>query len=69
MKKQFDFTELANKFTLSMDEGCAYFRLGEKRMRALMDANPGADWILNVGNRRYILRPKFERFLCSVGQL
>ena len=69
MKNKFDYQELANKFTLSIDESCAYFRIGEKRLRALMDAQPDAEWLLRVGNRRYILRPEFQNFLRTVKQL
>lgn len=69
MKKEYDFEELSNKYTLSLQEGSAYFRLGEKRIRALMDANPRADWLLNVGNRRYLLRPAFEKYLRGINNL
>ena len=69
MKKNYDFTELSNKFNLSMDEAMAYFRIGERRLRAMMDDNPDAEWILHVGNRRYIKRPMFESYLRTARQI
>ena len=58
-----NYEEISKKFVLSFDEAKSYFRIGEKRLRTLMDESPNADWILYVGNRRYIKRQLFEDFI------
>ena len=63
MAKKMNYDEIGKKFVLSFDEAKNYFRIGEKRLRALMDENPNADWILYVGNRRYVKRELFEQFV------
>ena len=68
-RKDYDFAELAHKYTLSFQEAMEYFRIGEKRLTRLIKENEDADWILWVGNRHYIKRPLFEAYLASVSRL
>ncbi len=68
-KKTYDFVELANKFTLNFEEAQAYFHIGERKLRKLINDNDNADWLLYVGNRHYIKRPPFERYLSEVHNL
>lgn len=51
------------KYTLSIDEAAAYFRIGEGKLRKLVSENPNADYLLWNGNRVQIKRYKFESFV------
>lgn len=51
------------KYTLSIEEAAAYFRIGEGKLRRLVQENPRADYLLWNGNRVQIKREKFEAFV------
>lgn len=51
------------KFTLTIEEAAAYFRIGENKLRQIMSENRNADFILWNGNRPQIKRQKFEEFV------
>lgn len=44
------------KYTLSIEEAAAYFRIGENKLRQLIAENPNADYILWNGTRAQIKR-------------
>lgn len=54
------------KYTLTIEEAAAYFRIGEHKLRNLVNENKNADYILWNGNRVQIKRAKFERFVDSL---
>ena len=54
------------KYTLSIEEAAAYFRIGEHKLRNLINQNPSADYLLCNGNRIQIKRVNFERFVDSL---
>ena len=68
-KKQYDYAELANKFTLTFEEAQTYFHIGEKKLRKLINDNDSADWVLWCGNRHYVKRQLFEKYLSEVHNL
>lgn len=51
------------KYTLSIEEAAAYFRIGEHKLRNLINENKNADYLLWNGNRVQIKRVKFEKFV------
>lgn len=51
------------KYTLSVQEAARYFRIGDKKMRKLIEENPGANYILWNGTRPQIKRRLFEQYL------
>lgn len=51
------------KYTLSVEEAAAYFRIGENKLRKITSENYDADYILWNGNRPQIKRKKFEDFI------
>lgn len=53
------------KYTLTIEEAARYFRIGENKLRRLVDETPGADWVLMNGNRIQIKRRLFERYIDS----
>ena len=54
---------IANKYSLSVSEAALYFGIGEKRLRAIINENQGADYILEIGTHIRIKREKFEEYL------
>lgn len=57
-----------NKYTLSVEEAAAYFRVGENKLRKIINENQDADFILWNGNRPQIKRILFEKYIdqCSL---
>ena len=60
---------LYSKFNLTIPEAVEYFGIGEKKLRNLINANQGADFILMNGTKVLIKREKFERFCNSVSSI
>ena len=54
------------KYTLSIEEAAAYFRIGEHKLRNLINENKNADYLLWNGNRVQIKRVNFEKFVDSL---
>ena len=51
------------KYTLSVEEAAAYFRIGEGKLRQLINDDKSAKFLLWNGNRVQIKRELFERFM------
>lgn len=51
------------KYTLSIEEAAAYFRIGENKLRRIIAENPDADFVLWNGTRGQIKRRKFEEYI------
>lgn len=51
------------QYTLSVEEAAAYFRIGETKLRRIINENRDADFILWNGNRPQIKRALFERYI------
>ena len=43
------------KYSLTLEEASKYFRIGEKKLRRLVEENPDADWFIMNGNRIQIM--------------
>ena len=54
------------KYTLSVQEAAEYFRIGDKKLRKLIDEHPDADFILWNGTRAQIKRKLFERYVDEI---
>ena len=65
LNRDFNFSDIPvwRKYTLSVQEAARYFRIGEKKMRKLIEENPGANYILWNGTRPQIKRKLFEQYL------
>ena len=65
LNRDFDFSDIPvwRKYTLSVQEAAKYFRIGEKKMRKLIEENPGANYIPWNGTRPQIKRKLFEQYL------
>ncbi len=51
------------QYTLSIEEACAYFRIGKNKLRKLINERPNADFVLWNGSRAQIKRTLFEKFI------
>ena len=51
------------RYTLSVEEAAAYFRIGENKLRRIISENENAEYILWNGNRPQIKRRKFEHYI------
>lgn len=51
------------RYTLSVEEAAAYFRIGENKLRRIISEDKEADFIIWNGNRPQIKRKKFESFI------
>lgn len=54
---------ISEKFVLSVSEAAAYFRIGEGKLRRIIQNNKSAKYILWNGNRPQIKRALFESFI------
>lgn len=54
---------LWEKYTLTIEEATVYFRIGENKLRKLVNENKDADYLLWNGNRVQIKRVLFEKFI------
>lgn len=59
--------DIKDKFCLTITEAAAYFNIGEKKLRTIINEHIGADFYLMNGVKVLIKRQKFEKFLdgCS----
>ena len=51
------------RYTLTIEEAAAYFRIGEKKLRLLVAEDETAPFILMNGNRIQIKRHLFEEYI------
>ena len=49
--------------TLTIEEAAAYFGIGQKKIRSLVQTHENDDFILHVGVKVLIKRKKFENFI------
>lgn len=51
------------KYSLTIEEAAAYFRIGENKLRKLAEEYRTSNWVLMNGTRVQIKRRQFEQFL------
>ena len=54
------------KYTLTIEEAAKYLRIGEKKLRKLVEENSDASWLIMNGNRVQIKRRQFEKVIDSL---
>lgn len=57
------------RYTLSVEEAAAYFRIGENKLRKIISENQDAEYILWNGNRPQIKRIKFEKMIDGISAI
>lgn len=55
--------DIKDKYCLTITEAAAYFNVGEKKLRTIINEHIGADFYLMNGVKVLIKRQKFEKFL------
>lgn len=63
MKIEQIYVPVWEKYTLSIEEACAYFRIGENKLRNMIKEQPNAGFILKNGSRIQIKRKLFENYI------
>ncbi|HEU8527969.1 excisionase [Clostridioides difficile] len=51
------------RYTLTIEEASKYFRIGENKLRRLVEENKNANWLIMNGNRIQIKRKQFEKII------
>lgn len=51
------------RYVLTIVEAAVYYHIGEKKLRAIVDEHPNAEFFIMNGNRVLIKKGKFEEFL------
>lgn len=57
------------KYTLTIEEASVYFRIGEKKLRRLVDEHRNASWLITNGNRIQIKRKQFEKIIDELEEI
>lgn len=57
------------KYTLTIEEAAAYFRIGENKLRKIVNENADAEYILWNGNRPQIKRIMFGKMIDSINAI
>ncbi len=60
---------ISEKYSLTIEESAAYFRIGENKLRRFIEGNPNAKWVLMNGNRIQIKRKQFEKILDEINTI
>jgi len=62
------YVPIWEKYTLSIEEAAIYFRIGENKLRVIVNEHRDADFVLCNGSRLQIKRRLFEKYIdsCSV---
>lgn len=55
-----------HKYTLTVGEAAEYFRIGENKLRRIIDEDKDADYLLWNGNRAQFKRIKFENYINGI---
>ena len=51
------------RYTMTIEEAAGYYKIGEGKLRMMIDQKPRQDLYVMNGNRALIKREKFERYL------
>lgn len=62
-KQKQNWVPIWEKYTLTIEEAAVYFRIGESKLRRIVNENPDANYILWNGNRIQIKRKLFESYI------
>ena len=57
------FVPIWEKYSLTIEEAAAYFRIGENSIRQILNENIDADFWFWNGNRKQIKRKLFEKYM------
>lgn len=66
MKNDNKYVPIWEKYTLTIEEASLYFNIGDKKLRAFINENPRAGYLLHNGTKTLIKRKKFEEVIDKI---
>ena len=57
------------QYALTIKEAASYFRIGENKLRQIVEENSTEDFVVRIGNRSLIKRKLFEEYLDKTREL
>lgn len=57
------------KDALTIKEAASYFRIGENKLRQIVEDNSDSEFVVRIGNRSLIKRKLFEQYLDQAKEL
>ena len=57
------------QYALTIKEAASYFRIGENKLRQIVEENSTEDFVVSIGNRSLIKRKLFEEYLDKTREL
>ena len=57
------------RYTLTIEEASKYFRIGENKLRRLVEENKNANWLIMNGNRIQVKRKQFEKIIDTLNAI
>lgn len=65
----FEQIPIWEQYTMTIEEASKYFRIGETKLRKLVEANLNEPWVIRNGNRTQIKRKQFEKIIDSLNAI
>ena len=65
----FEQIPIWEQYTMTIEEASKYFRIGETKLRKLVEANLDEPWVIRNGNRTQIKRKQFEKIIDSLNAI
>ncbi len=65
----FEQIPIWEQYTMTIEEASKYFRIGETKLRKLVEANSDEPWVIRNGNRTQIKRKQFEKIIDSLNAI
>ena len=57
------------RYALTIKEAASYFRIGENKLRQIVEDNSDSEIVVRIGNRSLIKRKLFEQYLDQAKEL
>ena len=65
----FEQIPIWEQYTMTIEEASKYFRIGETKLRKLVETNSDEPWVIRNGNRTQIKRKQFEKIIDSLNAI
>lgn len=63
-----ELVAVKDRYTLTINEAAAYFNIGVKRIRRILEEHPNR-FSIYCGNKQLIIRHKFEKFIDEISAI
>lgn len=58
-----NYVPIWERYLLTIEEASKYFRIGENKLRKMVQEHQGEKWMITNGNRIQIKRKQFEKLI------